>query len=142
MQAAPSKPRQPCKPQGQAQRGLQQGFVAVLLIVMMAVATVAALTMNLWGGKGEAQAYDKKLTREALRQAKQALLARIETGGLPAGGAVPADIQALLFKINSSQLNLLAEKIPSSPPSYVYTHVRTCVYTCINIYDVCMHKIV
>ncbi len=71
---------------------------------MIAVAAMAALTMNLWGGKGEAQAYDKKLTREALRQAKQALLARIETGGLPAGGAVPADIQALLFKTIGGRL--------------------------------------
>jgi hypothetical protein len=58
----------------------QRGFAAVLLIVMIAMAAVAALTTNLWGGGGDANLAQQKITREALRQAKEALLAYVEVG--------------------------------------------------------------
>jgi hypothetical protein len=57
----------------------QRGFVAVLLLVMLTVAAVAALSANLWGA-GNPKAYEKKITRQALQQAKEALLAHIERG--------------------------------------------------------------
>jgi type II secretory pathway pseudopilin PulG len=61
------------------QRLRQRGFVAVLLIVMMAMAAVAAMTANLWGD-GDSKTYEQKTTQDALRLAKQALLTYIETG--------------------------------------------------------------
>jgi type II secretory pathway pseudopilin PulG len=71
-----------CRPtplQRQAQRGLQQGFVAVFLIVMIAVAAMTALTANLWGGSST-QNLEREKTRAALQVAKEALLNYIELG--------------------------------------------------------------
>lgn len=79
MKASPIKLRQLCKPPSQAQRGLQKGFVAVLLLVMLAVAAVTALTKGLWGGS-TTRNLERDKTQAALQQAKSALLSYIELG--------------------------------------------------------------
>ncbi len=106
MKAAPIKPRKLCKPQSQAQRGLRKGFVAVLLLVMLAVAAVTALTVNLWGSQIGA-AYERKITRAALQKAKDAVLAYVETGNrtdlgtaIGAGGTFWTSINGRLPCVN------------------------------------------
>jgi len=54
------------------------GFIAILLLVTIALMTVAAFTNSMWGG--DANAYQQQVNREALRQAKIALLEYVETG--------------------------------------------------------------
>lgn len=59
------------------------GFVAVLLIVMLAISAITALTVNLWGG-GNSQLAADTATSKALADAKTALLAYVvEKGRLP-----------------------------------------------------------
>jgi hypothetical protein len=98
MQAPPSKPRQLCKPQGQAQRGLQQGFVAVLFLVMLAVAAIAATTLSILGKAKDSNLAKQYKTQTALKQAKDALLSYvIANGRLPC----PADIRTVNIAISN-----------------------------------------
>jgi hypothetical protein len=90
VKAAPVKPRKLCKPQSQAQRSLQKGFVAVLLLVMLAVAAVTASTLSILRKTKDANIAQQFTTQTALRQAKDALLSYvIANGRLPC----PADVR-------------------------------------------------
>ncbi|MDI9334853.1 MAG: hypothetical protein QM533_10805 [Cytophagales bacterium] len=68
------RPRQPYRRQPAQQRGL----VAILLLVSLAMLTVTIMTKDLWGG--DPRAYQTKVTQEALRQAKEALLTYVAVG--------------------------------------------------------------
>jgi hypothetical protein len=59
-------------------RNAQEGFIAILLLVTIAIAAVAAFSKNIWGSNP--QAMQQKITQDALKQAKEALLAYVEVG--------------------------------------------------------------
>jgi hypothetical protein len=61
-----------------SQRNAQKGFIAILLLVTIAIAAVAAFSKNIWGS--DPQAMQQKITQDALKQAKEALLAYVEVG--------------------------------------------------------------
>jgi hypothetical protein len=71
----------------------QQGFIAILLLVTIAIAAVAVFSKNIWGG--DSKALQQQQTQAALQQAKAALLAYVETG-------TTGDLSAtnLLLKVN------------------------------------------
>jgi hypothetical protein len=56
----------------------QRGFIAVLLIVMMAIGAITAWTTGLWGSNSKE--LERAKTRTALEQAKAAVLAYVELG--------------------------------------------------------------
>lgn len=60
-------------------RHKERGVVFILLLALMATAAVAALTANLWGSNN-AKDSQRAITRQALKNAKAALLEDIELG--------------------------------------------------------------
>jgi hypothetical protein len=56
----------------------QRGLIGILLLVTIAVAAVAVISKGVWGG--DSRAIQQKITKDALRQAKAAVLAYVETG--------------------------------------------------------------
>ncbi len=60
------------------QRIKQHGLIGVLLLVSIAVMAVAVFSKNIWGD--DSRTYQQKVNREALKQAKAALLEYVEVG--------------------------------------------------------------
>ncbi len=60
------------------QRIQQQGLIGILLLVTIAVVAVAVFSKNIWGE--DSKTYQAKVNREALAQAKAALLEYVEVG--------------------------------------------------------------
>ncbi len=60
------------------QRIKQRGLIGVLLLVTIAVVAVAVFSKNIWGD--DSRTYQQKVNREALKQAKAALLDYVEVG--------------------------------------------------------------
>ncbi len=56
----------------------QQGLIGILLLVTIAVMAVAVFSKNIWGE--DSRTYQQKVNREALKQAKAALLEYVEVG--------------------------------------------------------------
>jgi hypothetical protein len=56
----------------------QHGLIGILLLVTIAVMAVAVFSKNIWGD--DSRTYQQKVNREALKQAKAALLDYIEVG--------------------------------------------------------------
>lgn len=73
----------------------QKGFVAVLLIVVMAMAAAAALTKGLFL-RGEADLKERQITRQRLQEAKQALLTYIAVGNTASDADLLNDRNGLL----------------------------------------------
>lgn len=61
-------------------RKSQRGLIGILLLVTIAVVALTVFSKNLWGE--DSKAYQAKVNREALKQAKAALLEYIEVGGV------------------------------------------------------------
>lgn len=56
----------------------QHGLIGILLLVTIAVTAVAVFSKNIWGD--DSKTYQQKVNREALKQAKAALLEYVEVG--------------------------------------------------------------
>jgi hypothetical protein len=61
-------------------RSQQRGFIAVFVIVMVAIAAMTALTTKIWGS-GDTSVYEQKITHDALQKAKEGILAYLSSNG-------------------------------------------------------------
>ncbi len=68
------------------QRRPAQGFVAIVLLVTIALAAVSLFSKNLWGG--DPQALQQKTTQDSLKKAKESVLNFVEIGFISNLGAL------------------------------------------------------